>query len=97
MLPVDNVDQIEKQREEADILNSNEHIRNTGVRVNPRQLVTATAQHLIPPAIVFKNSQKTLNSGMFGMQQNDAFAQPATVKKLALVLADRGLDARQAE
>uniref|UniRef100_A0A914Y6P7 Piwi domain-containing protein n=1 Tax=Panagrolaimus superbus TaxID=310955 RepID=A0A914Y6P7_9BILA len=97
MLPADNVEKIEKNREDAEILNSNGFIKNTGARVEPRQLVTAPARQLLTPSIVFKDTQKTLNCGVFGMQTNDKFVQPAAVRKLACVLASNQIDSRRAE
>uniref|UniRef100_A0AC34F0F2 Uncharacterized protein n=1 Tax=Panagrolaimus sp. ES5 TaxID=591445 RepID=A0AC34F0F2_9BILA len=96
-LPYDNVDNIEKNRDDAEILNSNNFIKNTGCRVDPQQMVTAPARQLLTPSIVFKDTQKTLNCGVFGMQTNDKFYQPATVRKLACVLASNQLDSRRAE
>ena len=66
------------------------------MRVDARNLVTAPAKQLAPPCIVFKDTQKTLNSGLFGMQ-SDKFIRPAVVKKLAVILASREIDGQQAE
>uniref|UniRef100_A0AC35G7H1 PAZ domain-containing protein n=1 Tax=Panagrolaimus sp. PS1159 TaxID=55785 RepID=A0AC35G7H1_9BILA len=97
MLPSVAVEKIEKNREDADILNSNLIIKNTGARVYPSKLVTAPAKQLPTPSIIFKDTQKTLNNGVFGMQTGDKFIRPATVRKMACILASNRLEPRKAE
>lgn len=77
-------------------MNSNEFIKQTGVRVDARQLVTAPANIFVPPAVIFKDNQKTLKSGIFGMQ-GVKFLRAAKVKRLAFVIATRDVDASQAK
>uniref|UniRef100_A0A914ZBK9 Piwi domain-containing protein n=1 Tax=Panagrolaimus superbus TaxID=310955 RepID=A0A914ZBK9_9BILA len=89
--PAHSVVAIEEQCEYAEIRMSNNYIKNTGCRVDARHLLTVPAKQLYPPTIVFKDTQKTLNSGLFGMQVGDKFFEPACVQKLAFVLASRYL------
>uniref|UniRef100_A0AC35F5U0 Piwi domain-containing protein n=1 Tax=Panagrolaimus sp. PS1159 TaxID=55785 RepID=A0AC35F5U0_9BILA len=96
-LPSVAVEKVEKNREDAEILNSNLIIKNTGARVDPRQLVSADADQIPTPSIIFKDTQKSLNNGVFGMQTGDKFICPATVRKLACVLASNRLGPRKAE
>ena len=58
ILPHANVSQIEQQREGTDILNSNEFIKQTGVRVDARRFITAPANIFVPPTIIFKENRK---------------------------------------
>uniref|UniRef100_A0AC35F8G5 Uncharacterized protein n=1 Tax=Panagrolaimus sp. PS1159 TaxID=55785 RepID=A0AC35F8G5_9BILA len=73
MLPSIAVVKVEKNREDAENLNSNLIIKKTAARVNPSKLVSAPANQIPTPCIVFQDTQKSLNNGLFGMQTGDKF------------------------
>uniref|UniRef100_A0AC34GT40 Piwi domain-containing protein n=1 Tax=Panagrolaimus sp. ES5 TaxID=591445 RepID=A0AC34GT40_9BILA len=96
--PASSIEAIDDQFYKAEIRMSNDYIKNTGCRVDARHLLCVKAQQLYPPCIVFKDTQKTLNSGLFGMQVGDKFYQPACIQKLAcVVVPSRNLDVGKAK
>uniref|UniRef100_A0AC34REW6 Uncharacterized protein n=1 Tax=Panagrolaimus sp. JU765 TaxID=591449 RepID=A0AC34REW6_9BILA len=96
-LPHQFVEDMERQREAAELQNGNPIIKSSGVRVEPGRLVGVNAQLLQPPSICYQQTQKVLSTGVWGMLKNDLFFEPAHIRKLYFILTDERMDTRKAQ